>query len=296
MKTNITTIIFALIFTFQSKAQNLNQEIIKDGDTPYLLGEINKNGLESENYTTWFSKNYEDYEPDDDTISTLTSKLQEYQILLFMGTWCGDSKQEVPKFYKILEACEFPEDQLTVIALSGKSNMYKQSPDHREAGLNIHRVPTFIFIKNGKEINRIVEHPVESFEKDMLNIVTTNDYKSNYQIVAKVNEILKNDGLNGLKRQSDNLIKTYKDIATSMFELNTYGRILYSTNRKDEAITVFDLNTKLFPDQPRTFMSLANTLGIGGERDKAIAILEKAIKLFPENKDLVQNLEVVKTN
>ena len=102
-----------------------------------------------------------------------------------MGTWCGDSKQEVPRFYKVLEACEFPEDQLTVIALSSKPYMYKKSPNHEEAGLNIHRVPTFIFYKDRKEVNRIVEHPIETFEKDMLNIVTKNDYKSNYQIVTK---------------------------------------------------------------------------------------------------------------
>jgi predicted Zn-dependent protease len=174
--------------------------------------------------------------------------------------------------------------------------MYKQSPNHKEAGLNIHRVPTFIFYKDRQEVNRIVEHPVERFEKDMLNIVTTNAYKSNYQIVTKVHTILKEDGLHGLKKQSKKLVKAFNGKVGSMFELNTYGRILYSTNRKEEAITVFDLNTKLFPDQPRTYMTLANTLGVGGEREKAITVLEKAITLFPENDDLKENLEVVKTN
>jgi hypothetical protein len=37
-------------------------------------------------------------------------------------------------------------------------------------------------------------------------------------------------------------------------------------------------------------------LGVGGEREKAITVLEKAITLFPENDDLKENLEVVKTN
>nr|WP_321247057.1 hypothetical protein [uncultured Psychroserpens sp.] len=296
MKTNIISIIITLIFTFQIYAQTLNQEITKDGDTPYLLGKIDKNGLEGDNYASWFSKNYEDYDFDKATIETLKSKLKGYRITLFMGTWCGDSKQEVPRFYKVLEACNFPEDQLSVIAVSRESSMYKKSPNHEESGLNIHRVPTFIFYKDRKEINRIVEHPVESFEKDILNIVTKNDYTSNYQIVTKVHTILKEDGLNGLKKQSKKLVKAFDGKVDSMFELNTYGRILYSTNLKEEAITVFDLNTKLFPDNPRTYMSLANTLGIGGEREKAITVLEKAIKLFPENKDLIKNLEVVKTN
>lgn len=296
MKQHFIICCICLLVLNSMHSQSLNVELDTNTENPFLLGTIDKNGLTSENYNTWFSKNYEEYQLDTSTITTLASKLQDYQILLFMGTWCGDSRQEVPKFYKILEACEFPKDQLTVIALSSKPNMYKQSPNHREAGLNIHRVPTFIFIKNGKEINRIVEHPIENFEKDMLNIITTNDYKSNYQIVTKVNGILRSDGLNGLKRQCDNLVNDFKNNVTSMFELNTYGRILFSTNRQEEAITVFDLNTKLFPDQPRTYMSLANTLGISGEREKAINVLEKAIKLFPENKDLVQNLEIVRTN
>ncbi|MEH6535448.1 MAG: hypothetical protein V7719_03575 [Psychroserpens sp.] len=295
MKTNITTIIITLVLAIQINAQTLNQEIIKDGDTPYLLGKIDKSGLKGDNYTSWFSKNYEDYEVDEATIMALELNLKEYQITLFMGTWCGDSKQEVPRFYKILEACNFPLDQLTVIALSSKPYMYKQSPNHEEVGLNIHRVPTFIFYKDRKEVNRIVEHPVETLEKDMLKIVTTNDYESNYQIVTKVNRILKEDGLNGLKKQSKKLTKTFDGKVASMFELNTYGRILYSTNRSEEAIEVFKLNTNLFPDNPRTYMSLANTLGINGHSKKAIVVIEKAIKLFPDNKDLVENLETLKT-
>ncbi|MBR9846672.1 MAG: hypothetical protein GYB35_11495 [Algicola sp.] len=80
-----------------------------------------------------------------------------------------------------------------------------------------------------------------------------------------------------------------------MFELNTYGRILYATNRNKEAIEVFRLNTKLFPDEPRTYMSLANTLGINGYQNEAVKVIEKAIQQFPDNKDLIENLEVLLT-
>ena len=34
--------------------------------------------------------------------------------------------------------------------------------------------------KNGKEINRIVEFPIETIEKDILEILTTNDYQNPY--------------------------------------------------------------------------------------------------------------------
>jgi len=292
----ITLALAVILLSMTASAQNLNKEISIDDETPFLLGEINKEGLTSENYKEWFSKNHETYELDQATIDAIKLKLSEYQITLFMGTWCGDSRKEVPRIYKILEACNFPEDQLTVYALSRKSDMYKQSPNHYEAGLNIHRVPTFIFYKNSKEVNRIVEHPVSTLEKDILNIITKNDYKSNYQIVTKVDNILKEDGLNGLKKQSRKLIKTFKGNITSMSELNTYGKILYTTNRLNEAIEVCKINTKLFPDSSRTYQSLSIVLDANGQTEDAIKVIEKAIKLFPENEDLVENLKALNSN
>ncbi len=296
MKTSIIPILIAFIISFQLKAQSLNVEITENTKTPYLLGIIDKSGLEGDNYKAWFNKNYEDYQPNSIISNAIASELKSYDITLFMGTWCGDSKKEVPKFYKVLEACDFPMEQLKVVAVSREPGMYKQSPGHEEKGLNIHRVPTVIFYKDGKEINRIVEHPVRSFEEDIQNIITVNDYKSNYQIVAVVDQILKKKGLKGLKKKSKKLLKKFNGHVSSMFELNTYGRVLYSTNRQTEAVEVFMLNTKLFPNEPRTYMSLANTLGVRGEKQKAINVLKKAIKLNPENEDLKKNLEVIKSN
>lgn len=296
MKTSIIPILIAFIISFQLKAQSLNVEITENTKTPYLLGIIDKSGLEGDNYKAWFNKNYEDYQPNSIISNAIASELKSYDITLFMGTWCGDSKKEVPKFYKVLEACDFPMEQLKVVAVSREPGMYKQSPGHEEKGLNIHRVPTVIFYKDGKEINRIVEHPVRSFEEDIQNIITVNDYKSNYQIVAVVDQILKKKGLKGLKKKSKKLLKKFNGHVSSMFELNTYGRVLYSTNRQTEAVEVFMLNTKLFPNEPRTYMSLANTLGVRGEKQKAIKVLKKAIKLHPENEDLKKNLEVIKSN
>lgn len=292
---NYIQLIIAILFSIANYAQDINREISIEDETPFLLGIINKDGLTSENYNTWFSKNYEDYNIDKNTIEGIKSKLNEYQITLFMGTWCGDSKMEVPRFYKILEACNFPEEQLTVIALSRKSEMYKQSPNHFEAGLNIHRVPTFIFYKDQKEVNRIVEHPMETLEKDILNIIDSNKYKSNYQIVTKVNNTLIEDGLNGLKKQRRKLLRTFEGKVTSMSELNTYARTLYSTNRFNEAIEVCKLNNKLFPDSRRTYESLSIVLNANGQTNEAIKVIEKAIKKFPKNQDLKDNLEDLKT-
>jgi hypothetical protein len=56
----------------------------------------------------------------------------------------------------------------------------KKSPKNLEKGMNIHHVPTFILYQNGIEVNRIIETPVESLEKDLIAIIQAKKYSSNY--------------------------------------------------------------------------------------------------------------------
>ncbi len=105
--------------------------------------------------------------------------MQGYQILAFLGTWCGDSKREVPRFLKILETANFPDDQLKIVALDKRKGKYKQSPTGEEWGLQILRVPTFILYKNGREVNRIIESPNTTLEEDVKKIIKTDGYVAN---------------------------------------------------------------------------------------------------------------------
>ena len=49
-----------------------------------------------------------------------------------------------------------------------------------EEKMNLNRVPTIIFYKNGKEVNRFVEFAQESLEEDIAKIVSGKDYKNSY--------------------------------------------------------------------------------------------------------------------
>lgn len=86
-----------------------------------------------------------------------------------MGTWCHDSKREVPGFYKILDQNA---ENIEMIALDRK----KQTPNGETNGMEITNKPTFIFYIDGLEMNRIVETPVESLERDMVKILSGQDY------------------------------------------------------------------------------------------------------------------------
>jgi len=180
LKKPIGFLFFCLITSCQMDAQQTNQTKVDAKGNEMLVGKIDKNGLEHMPYASWFEKNYGAYEVDSKTIKSIKNELRTYSITLFLGTWCGDSKREVPRCYRILEEAKFPMDQLTVVALDYEGEQYKKSPGGEEQGLNIVKVPTFIFSRNGKEMNRIVESPIETLEKDMAAIVTGKNYSPNY--------------------------------------------------------------------------------------------------------------------
>jgi hypothetical protein len=56
----------------------------------------------------------------------------------------------------------------------------KKSPENLEKGMNIHHVPTFILYQNGKEVNRIIETPIETIEKDLIAIIQAKKYTPHY--------------------------------------------------------------------------------------------------------------------
>ena len=141
-----------------------------------LVGVADKASFNQEPYAVWFNQNYDNFKPDPTVVANLKPHLKGVKIKGFMGTWCGDSKRETPKFYKLLDAANFNENNLELITV----NRSKKTPDNLQEGLNILRVPTFIFYKDGKEIGRFVEYPRETMEKDFLKIVSGQPYKHSY--------------------------------------------------------------------------------------------------------------------
>ena len=169
--------VFLLCLVCQNgTSQETNQTKTDAKGNEILLGIINRNGLSNGDYKVWFDNQYKNYAVDLKSIKSIKSELNNYKITIFLGTWCGDSRREVPRFYKILEAADYPMDQLTVVALDYEKDQYKKSPGGEEKGLYIIKVPTFIFYKKGKAVNRIIESPVESLEKDLAAILQGKDY------------------------------------------------------------------------------------------------------------------------
>ncbi len=163
--------ILALLLTSCLPAQSNKQEVALDTGELILIGVLSNDDLQSGTYADWYNIFYNEYQTDNEPIERFKKELNAHQILVFLGTWCSDSQREVPRFKKILEKAGFPEDQLKMVGLDKRDEFYKKSPGGEEEGFNIEYVPTFIFIKDGTEVNRIVESPVNTLELDMEKIL-----------------------------------------------------------------------------------------------------------------------------
>jgi thiol-disulfide isomerase/thioredoxin len=130
-----------------------------------LIGELSEDELYKE--FPEFKKNAEEYVPDKDALTKIKSINDPISIIMFLGTWCGDSKRESPKLLKILDLAKNPEISITMYGVD-------RAKDDR-GGLvkkyNIERVPTIIFFKEGVEPGRIIESPKGTIEGDFLAIL-----------------------------------------------------------------------------------------------------------------------------
>lgn len=66
-------------------------------------------------------------------------------------------------------------------------------------------------------------------------------------------------------------------------DLNASGYRLITANKLNDAIEVFKLNVKLFPNSSNTYDSLGEAYALAGDKKKAIENYEKSIKLNPKS-------------
>ena len=141
-----------------------------------LVGEFDKADLEQEAFSKWFNDGYNSYTPSEEAMKTIKKNISDYEIIAFMGTWCPDSRRETPKVFKILDEAGYDMSALTFYGV----NRQKTTTGNIEKEYELKRVPTVIFLKDGKEVNRFVEYPRESIEEDFAKIVSGEEYSNSY--------------------------------------------------------------------------------------------------------------------
>ncbi len=109
----------------------------------------------------------EEYQPDEGIVIKLASFSFPVSIDVFLGTWCPDSRRQVPRFLKIMDLADNANFQYQLYGLDRSKRDSEGSAEKSQ----IEYVPTFIISHNQKEIGRIVENPMVSIEHDLLEIV-----------------------------------------------------------------------------------------------------------------------------
>jgi thiol-disulfide isomerase/thioredoxin len=132
-----------------------------------IVGTFTREALQDSNFSWWFNSEYTNYDVDTDFLNKSNHNFDGKIIKIVLGTWCSDSRREVPRIIKILDFIGFPPDKLLFIGVDrNKNGLYDEAED-----LNIEYVPTIIVYESGKEIGRIIETPILTLEKDLIKIV-----------------------------------------------------------------------------------------------------------------------------
>jgi thiol-disulfide isomerase/thioredoxin len=150
------------------QAQDSNK-IVRDDETgkPMLIGPCTREAFSDTSFSGWFNSNYEEYQPDSVTVKEIAYNFDSVKTIIVMGTWCSDSREQVPHFFKVMDEAGYPQDNITLICVNREKTDSLGDVD----SLDIELVPTFIFYRKGMEIGRIVETPLQTMEEDIYRIL-----------------------------------------------------------------------------------------------------------------------------
>jgi thiol-disulfide isomerase/thioredoxin len=91
------------------------------------------------------------------------------EVVIFLGTWCGDSRREVPRLWKAIdEGGGVAPFALRYVAVDRE----KKEPAAEIAASGVRYLPTLIVRRNGQEVGRIVESSPHGVEKDLADLLS----------------------------------------------------------------------------------------------------------------------------
>ncbi|MEI6696777.1 MAG: thioredoxin family protein [Bacteroidota bacterium] len=157
-----------IFMVFSLQAQKLNKKMIDTKSNKEILyGKCNLKGFKKAEFGKIFKKEYNNYLPLNEIIALLQPKMMNISFEIILGTWCGDSKEQLPRFIRILDAVKYKTKTISFLCVD---RSFKADGFDRDKQ-NIQKIPTFIIYRNNIEIGRIVETPIQTLEKDLLDIL-----------------------------------------------------------------------------------------------------------------------------
>lgn len=150
-------------------------EVSRDSDgTKVMKGFLSKQTLVTDTAFGWFVSGQKEFKPNADVVKQYASNKDSINFVVFGGTWCGDTKHLLPGFLATADAAGIPANHITLIGVDhDKKTLFNLSET-----FNIINVPTFIAMKNGKEIGRVVEYGrIGAPEKELAEMISASGTK-----------------------------------------------------------------------------------------------------------------------
>lgn len=149
--------LFGLAVIVTGKAQQVFHPYEISFDSTHgkiLKGLLSRSDIESDTSFAWFPKNYKLGRPDAKAVTAFKQHAGDFKMLIFAGTWCPDTHNLLPEFYRLTDAAGYPDNNISLIGVDYNKTTF----DNLEKTFNVTEVPTFIVMKDGKEVGRIVEY------------------------------------------------------------------------------------------------------------------------------------------
>jgi hypothetical protein len=268
--------------------------LAEDEEPPKILGRCTSKDLKAEPFAEWFVTGRESYVPDSRILERLRGvDLDDLEVEIFFGTWCGDSRREVPRLVKLLDEIGLPVERVGLIGVDGVEQMHKRSPGGEEEGLEIYRVPTVIVRRGGREVGRIVEYPVLSLERDLLAILDGTDYEPSYRSYPTVRRWLDDGFLADPNVSPRGLADSVRQRVSGEGELAAAARVLMTRGEVDEAAKLYQINAVLFRESSRSWARLGEAWLRAGDPEQALASAERALRLNRDPDEIEGLLDLV---
>ena len=160
--------VLAVLFVLVSATARAGEEPKKEGqEETVVLGPTTREQIEAA-APDWVSAEV-DAQPNVEAARGLAAVPAGAEVTVFLGTWCSDSRREVPRLWKAL--AEAGLDVPFAVHYVGVDRG-KKEPAAALAESDVRYLPTFIVRRDGRETGRIVESSPNGVERDLLNLLT----------------------------------------------------------------------------------------------------------------------------
>lgn len=152
----LSTLFFFILINTAAVAQLHSYEISTDAENgaKVLKGFVTRSDIQNDTAFKWFNDNMKFGQASPTAVEAFKKHANDFQLVVFAGTWCEDTQNLLPVFYRLIDKSGFPDSSITLIGVDRpKTTLY-----NLHNAFHATKTPTFIVMKDGKEIGRVEEY------------------------------------------------------------------------------------------------------------------------------------------